>query len=107
VRPVVVVGDLMVDVVARLGSAITPGSDTPARIRTRPGGSAANVAAWLAEAGTAVTLVARAGDDAAARRALDGLRPVVRRSAEAPRPGSVPGPRRPPRRSRTATRPAS
>jgi sugar/nucleoside kinase (ribokinase family) len=73
VRPVVVVGDLMVDVVARMEAPLAVGSDTPARISTRPGGSAANVAAWLGEAGVPVTLVARAGDDPAARRALDGL----------------------------------
>jgi sugar/nucleoside kinase (ribokinase family) len=72
-RPVVVLGDVMVDVVARVDSPIAVGSDTPARISTRPGGSAANVAAWLAEAGVPVTLVARAGDDAAARRAASGF----------------------------------
>jgi sugar/nucleoside kinase (ribokinase family) len=73
-RPVVVVGDLMVDVVARMSAPLAIGSDTAARVRSRPGGAGANVAAWLAVAGAPVTLVARAGDDAAARDAVDRLR---------------------------------
>jgi sugar/nucleoside kinase (ribokinase family) len=73
-RPVVVVGDLMVDVVARMSAPLAHGSDTPARVTSRPGGSGANVAAWLAVAGAPVTLVARAGDDEAGRHAVDLLR---------------------------------
>jgi ribokinase len=73
-RPVVVVGDLMVDVVARMSAPLAHGSDTPARVVTRPGGSGANVAAWLAVAGAPVTLVARAGADEAGRHAVDLLR---------------------------------
>jgi len=72
-RPVVVVGDLMVDVVARMAAPLAVGSDTPARVRSRPGGAGANVAAWLAVAGAPVTLVARAGDDDAARGAVARL----------------------------------
>jgi len=72
-RPVVVVGDLMVDVVARMAVPLAVGSDTPARVRSRPGGAGANVAAWLAVAGAPVTLVARAGDDDAARGAVARL----------------------------------
>jgi ribokinase len=74
VRPVVVVGDLMVDVVARMSGPLAPGSDTPARVAARPGGAGANVAAWLAEAGAPVMLIARAGDDEAGRGAVAGLR---------------------------------
>jgi ribokinase len=74
VRPVVVVGDLMVDVVARMSGPLAPGSDTPAEVGARPGGAGANVAAWLADAGVPVALAARAGDDAAGRGAVDGLR---------------------------------
>ena len=73
-RPVVVVGDLMVDVVARMAGPLAPGSDTPASVSQRPGGAGANVAAWLAVAGVPVALVARAGDDAAGRGAVDKLR---------------------------------
>jgi ribokinase len=74
VRPVVVVGDLMVDVVARMAGSLAAGSDTPASVSQRPGGAGANVAAWLAVAGVPVALVARAGDDAAGRTAVDRLR---------------------------------
>ena len=73
-RPVVVVGDVMVDVVARMRGPLAVGSDTPASVETRPGGSGANVAAWLGEAGVPVTLVARVGRDPAAERAAAGLR---------------------------------
>jgi ribokinase len=74
VRPVVVVGDLMVDVVARMSGPLAHGSDTPARIVSRPGGAGANVATWLGVAGVPVALVARAGDDAAGRSAVERLR---------------------------------
>ena len=70
---VVVLGDLMADVVAAHDGPIASGSDTAARIRLRPGGSAANVAAWLAHAGADVTLIGRVGTDAAAEVALGGL----------------------------------
>jgi len=81
-RPVVVVGDLMVDVVARMAAPLAVGSDTAARVRSRPGGAGANVAAWLAVAGAPVTLAARAGDDdparsAVARLAAHGVTPAV------------------------------
>jgi ribokinase len=74
VRPVVVLGDLMVDVVARMSGPLAHGSDTPAAVSHRPGGAGANVAAWLAVAGAPVALVARAGDDGAGRTAVDKLR---------------------------------
>jgi ribokinase len=74
VRPFVVLGDLMVDVVVRMTGPIAPGSDTPAQVRVRPGGAGANVSAWLAVAGVPATLVARAGDDDAGRSAIERLR---------------------------------
>jgi sugar/nucleoside kinase (ribokinase family) len=64
----------MVDVVARMAAPLAAGSDTPAEVRTRPGGAGANVAAWLAVAGIPVALVVRAGDDDAARGAVARLR---------------------------------
>ena len=72
-RPVVVVGDLMVDVVARMSGPLAHGSDTPAAVSSRPGGAGANVAAWLAVCGVPVTLVARAGDDDGGRGAVAKL----------------------------------
>ena len=70
---VVVLGDLMVDVVARLSGPLARGSDVPAEIRFHGGGSAANAAAWLAEAGAEPVLVARVGDDDRGRGARDEL----------------------------------
>lgn len=66
-RPVVVVGDVGMDVVARPGGPITHGSDTPAQVTMRPAGAGANTAAALAAYGLEVTLLARVGDDLAAR----------------------------------------
>jgi ribokinase len=71
---IVVVGDLMVDVVAAAAAPLAHASDTDARVRWTGGGAAANVAAWLAEAGEPVALVARAGDDVAGRGAVAELR---------------------------------
>jgi sugar/nucleoside kinase (ribokinase family) len=51
VSRIVVLGDVMVDVVARLSGPMAVGSDSPASISFGGGGSAANVAAWLAFAG--------------------------------------------------------
>jgi ribokinase len=73
VRPVVVLGDLMVDVVARMAGPLAVGSDTPAAVTSRPGGAGANVAAWLAECSVPVALIARAGDDDAGRSAVEKL----------------------------------
>jgi ribokinase len=70
---VVVLGDVMVDVVARLSGPVAPGSDSPAAVAFEGGGQAANTAAWLAIAGASVALVARVGDDAAGRAAVREL----------------------------------
>lgn len=60
---VIVVGDVVVDVLARALEPTSIGSDATARVRVTGGGSGGNVAAWLARAGMPVTLVARVGDD--------------------------------------------
>jgi ribokinase len=60
---IVCVGDVMVDVLSKLPAALAIGSDTPAPVLTRHGGSAANTAAWLAELGATATFVGRIGDD--------------------------------------------
>jgi ribokinase len=71
---VVVLGDVMVDVVARLAGPLAPGSDAPARIGFGGGGSAANVAAWLGAAGVRPLLVGCVGDDERGRAAAAALR---------------------------------
>lgn len=62
---VLVVGDVVDDLLVRPLTAVTAASDTTAEIRQRPGGSAANVAAWLGTLGVGVTFVGRAGYDSA------------------------------------------
>jgi sugar/nucleoside kinase (ribokinase family) len=79
---VVVVGDVMTDVVARVDNPLALGSDTAAAVVTRQGGAGANVAAWLAEQGQPAVLVGRIGDDPFGREAADvlargGVRPVL------------------------------
>jgi ribokinase len=74
--PIVVVGDVMVDVVAAAAGPLAHASDTDARVRWTGGGAAANVAAWLAAGGVPVALVARAGADVAGRGAVAELREV-------------------------------
>jgi sugar/nucleoside kinase (ribokinase family) len=72
----VVLGDVNVDVVVRVSGPLARGSDTPAHVDIVGGGSGANVAAWAASLGTAVTLVCRVGDDARGRAAVEELQGV-------------------------------
>jgi ribokinase len=74
VSRIVVVGDVMVDVVARLSGPLASASDAPAAIRLHGGGSAANTAAWLAAAGTEPVLIGCIGDDERGRHAREELR---------------------------------
>lgn len=67
------VGDVMVDVLARLPGPLAIGSDTPAPIALVGGGSAANVATWLAAVGVPTTFVGCVGDDALGRQAVAEL----------------------------------
>jgi sugar/nucleoside kinase (ribokinase family) len=60
---VVVIGDVVTDVVARLAEPLTAASDAAAAITTAGGGAGANVACRLAEAGVEVHLVARVGPE--------------------------------------------
>jgi sugar/nucleoside kinase (ribokinase family) len=71
---VVVLGDVMTDVVARVDRPLAPASDTPAEIRMRRGGSAANTAAWLGRLGVPVAFVGCVGDDPAGAEAAAALR---------------------------------
>ena len=70
---IVCVGDLMVDVHARLPGPLAVGSDTPAPVSFLPGGSAANTACWLAWLGVPVLFAGRVGDDPAGRDAVLAL----------------------------------
>jgi sugar/nucleoside kinase (ribokinase family) len=66
-------GDLMVDVVARLFGPLAEGSDSPGVISYVGGGSAANTAAWLTRVGVDATFVGAIGDDAAGQAQLESL----------------------------------
>lgn len=58
---IVVFGDVIDDILVRPHGPIRPDTDTPAAIRQRPGGSAANVAAWLGSLGAPVDFVGIVG----------------------------------------------
>ena len=73
---VVVLGDVMLDVITVLSDEPAHGSDTASQISLRPGGSAANVAAWLADDGTRTAYVGRVGDDETGRQAIAALREI-------------------------------
>lgn len=73
---VLTLGDAALDVVVRLDRPLVVDDDVPARIALRPGGQAANVAAWCVALGADAAVVARVGEDAAGafvRSALDDL----------------------------------
>lgn len=86
---IVVVGDVMVDVVAVTSGPLAVGSDTPARVSYRGGGSAANVAAWLGFLDVPTAYVGRVGDDPPGLAAVEELRRLgveVRARVDAERP---------------------
>jgi sugar/nucleoside kinase (ribokinase family) len=64
---ILVVGDVVDDIGVRPLGTVNPVSDTVAEIRMTPGGSAANVAAWLGRLGADVRFVGRAGADGVER----------------------------------------
>lgn len=66
-------GDLMVDVVARLFGPLAEGSDSPGVISYVGGGSAANTAAWLARVGESTTFIGSIGDDPAGQSQAESL----------------------------------
>ncbi|MGW8327387.1 carbohydrate kinase family protein [Streptomyces sp. NPDC055897] len=83
-----VVGDVVTDVVARHRGPLAPATDTPADIRTVPGGAGANAACWAARSGCPdVRLLARVGQDAAGwhdlRLRRSGVRPLLIPDADA------------------------
>ena len=58
---ILVIGDVMTDVIVRPEGPLARGSDRRASIAFKPGGSAANQAAWLASFGVEVDFVGRVG----------------------------------------------
>jgi ribokinase len=69
-------GDLMVDVVARLFGPLVEGSDSPGVISYVGGGSAANTAAWLTRVGVDSVFIGAIGDDPAGQVQLESLHAV-------------------------------
>ena len=78
-QSILVIGDVMTDIIVRPQGPLAKGSDTRARIVFRPGGSAANQAAWLASFGVEVDFVARDGapdvESETARLKAAGVKP--------------------------------
>jgi sugar/nucleoside kinase (ribokinase family) len=64
---VLVLGDLVLDVVLMASAPIESGTDIPGKVEIRQGGSAANVARWLARLGMRSQLVCAVGRDGAGR----------------------------------------
>jgi sugar/nucleoside kinase (ribokinase family) len=60
---VIVVGDLLYDLLAKVEGEVIFGTDTFVPIRVAAGGSGANAAAWLASSGIETHFVGRVGDD--------------------------------------------
>lgn len=60
-KRVVVLGDVIEDIIVISDSARQLNTDNPAEINSKPGGSGANFAVWLASLGVEVELVARVG----------------------------------------------
>jgi ribokinase len=82
---VVCLGDLLLDVIVRLGEPLAAGADALAETHAGAGGQAANVAAWAVELGAEARFVGKRADDAAGRlvdeqlraRGVDVVGPVV------------------------------
>jgi sugar/nucleoside kinase (ribokinase family) len=67
-------GDLVLDVIVRLEQPLATGADATSKIVLRPGGQAANVAAWVAVLGGASRFVGKRGADDAGALAASRLR---------------------------------
>jgi len=63
----------MLDVLTVVSDEPAHGSDTASQVSLGPGGSAANVAAWLASSGTTTVYVGRVGNDESGRQAVAAL----------------------------------
>jgi sugar/nucleoside kinase (ribokinase family) len=69
----VTLGDLLLDVIVRLGQPLAEGADADAVTLLGPGGQAANVAAWVGELGGEARFVGKRADDEAGGIAARGL----------------------------------
>ena len=70
---IVCLGDLVEDVVVWLRGPIAAGTDTPSRVTRCRGGSAANVAAFVAQSGGASRFIGTVGDDPLGRQLVAQL----------------------------------
>lgn len=70
---VVSLGDLVLDVVVRLGQPLALGADATSKITVTAGGQAANVAAWVAALGGSASWLGKRADDDAGRLASSRL----------------------------------
>jgi ribokinase len=66
-------GDVMLDVIARLEQPLAQGDDVRAHTSMGAGGQAANVAAWAASFGAQARCIAKRGDDTAGSLVADAL----------------------------------
>ena len=87
-------GDLVLDVIVRLEQPLAPNADATSRIVLRPGGQAANVAAWVSELGGSARFVGKRGADDAGLLAAARLRRARRGARRADRDGGQRGDRR-------------
>jgi sugar/nucleoside kinase (ribokinase family) len=71
---VVCLGDLLLDVVVRLGEPLSAGADAIAVTHAGAGGQAANVAAWASALGADARFIGKRADDAAGRLVDEQLR---------------------------------
>ena len=62
-KSIIAVGDLVWDVLVKPDGLLLPGGDTTGSIKLAPGGSAANVAAWIARCGAPAGFVGAVGYD--------------------------------------------
>ena len=87
--PLVSLGDLAWDVLAKPDTLLLPGGDTTGRLELSGGGSAANLAVWAARLGAPTTFVGKIGQDrfgelATAELRAEGVRAEVLASAAHP-----------------------
>ena len=62
-RRIIAVGDLVWDVLVKPDTILLPGGDTTGKVVLAPGGSAANVAAWIARVGVPAGFIGSVGAD--------------------------------------------